>query len=107
MLNLAHATCRLCLGHFGAEGIVEFQRAARDRETLLHRRVVLGQIAHRAAIFERQAVRIFEVDRLRPTVIDNVGGLYSLGAQLVALLGEPRRRTGLEGEVIEAGGDAG
>jgi hypothetical protein len=39
-------------------------------------------------------------------VVDDVGGLDALGAQLVALLGEPRRRTGLEGEVIEAGGDA-
>jgi hypothetical protein len=39
-------------------------------------------------------------------VIDDVGDLYSLSAQLVALLREGSRRTGLERKMIEAGGDA-
>jgi hypothetical protein len=77
-----------------------------DRETLLHRRIIIGEIAYHAAIFERQAIGISEVDRLSPSMIDDVGDLYSLNAQLVALLGQRRRRTGLEREVIEAGGDA-
>src|SRR4029077_19480577 len=33
----------------------------------------------------------------------DVGGLDAFGAQLVALLGESGRRTGLEGKMIEAG----
>src|SRR4029077_12571491 len=66
-------------------------------------RVVLGEIAHHAAIFERQAVGIFEVDRLSPAVIDDVGGLDAFGTKLIALLGESSRRTGLERKMIEAG----
>jgi hypothetical protein len=37
---------------FGAERVIEFERTARDREALLHRRVVFGEIAQHAAIFE-------------------------------------------------------
>jgi hypothetical protein len=39
-------------------------------------------------------------------VIDDVRDLYSLCAQLVTLLSQRRRRTGLEGKMIKAGGDA-
>jgi hypothetical protein len=39
-------------------------------------------------------------------VIDDIGGLDAPGAQLIALLGEPSRRAGLEGKMIEAGGNA-
>ena len=35
-------------------------------------------------------------------MIDDVGRLYSFGPQLVALLGQRSRRTGLEGKMIEA-----
>src|SRR5262245_48541321 len=86
-LRLARAAGRSRRGLFGAERVVEFERAARDREPLPHRRIVLGEITHRAAIFERQPIGVFEVDRLSPAVIDNVGGFDALGAQLVALLG--------------------
>jgi hypothetical protein len=51
--SLARASGRLCFGNFGAQRAIEFQRAARDRETLLHRRIILREIAHHAAIFER------------------------------------------------------
>src|SRR5262249_5333397 len=59
-----------------------------------------------AAIFERQAVGIFEVDRLSPTAIGDAGRLDPSGAQLVAPLGQSRWRTGLEGKMIEAGENA-
>jgi hypothetical protein len=36
-------------------------------------------------------------------VVDDVGDFYSFGAQLIALLGQRRRRTGLERKMIEAG----
>ena len=39
-------------------------------------------------------------------MIDDVGRLYSFGTKLVALLGQRRRRTGLEREMIKAGRDA-
>src|SRR5262249_6750030 len=84
----------------------ELQRLSRDRETLLHRRVIFGQIAHHATILQRQAVGIFKVDRPSPTVIDDIGDLDAFGAQLVAFLGQSRRRTGLESKMIEAGGYA-
>jgi len=38
-------------------------------------------------------------------VIHNLGDLYSLGAQLVALLGQASSRTGLESKMIEASGN--
>ena len=39
-------------------------------------------------------------------MIDDVGDRYAIGAQLVALLGQRSRRSGLEGKMIEPGGDA-
>jgi hypothetical protein len=38
-------------------------------------------------------------------VIDDIRDLYALGAQLVALIGQGSRRTGLESKMIEAGGN--
>jgi hypothetical protein len=38
-------------------------------------------------------------------VIDDVGDLYTLGAELVALLGQRSQRTSLESKMIEASGD--
>jgi hypothetical protein len=38
-------------------------------------------------------------------VVDDVGDLYPLGAEFVALLRQGSRRAGLEGKVIEAGGN--
>src|SRR4029077_3096131 len=58
-----------------------------------------------AAIFKRKAVRVLEVDRLRPLVVDNLGDGDPLGPQFVALARQTGRRTGLEGEVIKAGRD--
>jgi len=55
--------------------------------------------------FEGQAVGIFEVDRLSPSVIVDVGDLYALRARFVALLRKGSCRTGLEGKMIEAGWD--
>src|ERR1700747_2448291 len=52
-----------------------------------------------------KAIRIFEVDRLSPLVVDNVSDLHALGAQLIALFGQNSRRTGLESKMIEAGGN--
>src|SRR6516162_3111649 len=105
-LSLACAACRSGRRHFGAERVIEVERTARNRETLLHHCVVLGKVTHHAAVLERQTVGIFEVDRLSPSVIDDVGDLYSLVAQLIPLLGQRSRRTGLESKMIEAGGDA-
>ena len=51
-VRLALVANRLCLEDFGADCIAHFQCGARYRETLLHRRVILGEIAHQAAIFE-------------------------------------------------------
>jgi hypothetical protein len=54
---------------------------------------------------KRDAIGIFEIDRPSPSVIDDVGGLYALAAQFVTLLRERRPRPGLEGKMLEAGGN--
>ena len=40
-------------------------------------------------------------------MIDDVGNFDALGVQRVAFLGQRRRRVGLEGEMIKAGGNTG
>jgi hypothetical protein len=51
------------------------------RERLGHRRrLVLRAAAGHAAVLERQTVGIFEIDRLGPLVIDDIGDVYSIGA---------------------------
>ena len=40
-------------------------------------------------------------------MIDGVGDVDPLGVQLIAFLGQRRRRIGLEGEMIKAGGNTG
>jgi hypothetical protein len=104
-LSLALAAGRSRRGHFGADRVAEVQRGARHRECSPHRRLTLRTVADHATIFERQAVRIFEVDRLGPLVVDDVGDLNALGAEFVALLHQGSRRAGLEGKVIKAGGN--
>jgi hypothetical protein len=44
--------------------------------------------------------------RPRPSVVDDLCRLDTFGAQLVTLLRQPIRRAGLEGKMIEAGGNA-
>jgi hypothetical protein len=99
-------TCRRAsdLEDFSARRVAEFQRVARDREFPVHRRDVLAGISNHAAVFKRQAVGILEVARLSPSVIDDFGGLYALGAQLVALLCQRGRRAGFERKMIEGSG---
>jgi hypothetical protein len=104
-LSLALGAGRSRRGHFGADRVAEVQRGARHGKCSAHCRVTLRTGADHAAIFERQAVRIFEVDRLGPLVVDDVGDLYALGAQFLALLRQGSRRAGLEGKVIKAGGN--
>ena len=50
------------------------------RERLRHRRLVLRAAAGHAAVLERQPVGIFEIDRLGPSVIDDIGDVYSISA---------------------------
>src|SRR5882757_1672387 len=105
-ISRAFAANRLNLGDFGAGRVFEFQRGAPYRATLLHPCVAFVEIAHHAAVFELQAVGILEVDRFAPSVIDDIRDLHALGAQLVALVGQGSVRAGLEGKMIEAGGNA-
>src|SRR5271156_842457 len=84
--SLAVAADRFGLGDLSADRVAEFQRSAPYCECSLHHCLTFGTVADRAAILERQAIGIFEVDRLSPAVIDDVGDLYALVAQLVALL---------------------
>src|SRR6516225_9964885 len=88
------------------EHVGEFQCGARQCELTVFQCSGLGPIADQAAIFERDAVGIFEVDRLGRAVIDDVGGLDTLAAQFVTLPRELSRRAGLESKMIEAGGNA-
>ena len=88
------------------ERVGKFQCGARQREFTVLQCAGLGPIADQAAIFERDAVGIFEVDRLGRAVIDDVGGLDTLAAQFVTLPRELSRRAGLESKMIEAGGNA-
>jgi hypothetical protein len=92
------------LEDFSARRVAEFQRGALDREFPVLRRGVLAGIANHAAVFKRQAVGILEVARLSPSVIDDFGRLYALGAQLVALLCQRGRRAGFERKMIEGSG---
>src|SRR6516165_9831520 len=89
-----------------AERVAEFQCGAWQREFTMHQCSGVGSIADQAAIFERDAIGIFEIDRLGPAVIDDVGGLYTLGAEFVAFVRERSRRPGLESKMIEARGNA-
>lgn len=52
-LSVASAVNRLCHEDLGEVRVAAFQRSAPRREALLHRRVILRQIAHLAAILER------------------------------------------------------
>src|ERR1700723_1849518 len=97
---------RSLLEDFGARSIAKIEPGTRYREALPHRRVIFSQIARLAAILERQAVGIFEINRLRPAVVRDLRDLDALGAQLVALVGQGRRRAGLECKMIERGWNA-
>src|SRR6516162_3418697 len=88
------------------EHVGEFQCGARQREFTVLQCAGLGPIADQAAIFERDAVGIFEVDRLGRAVIDDVGGLDTLAAQFITLLRQRSRRPSLEGKMVKAGGNA-
>ena len=97
--------CWFRLRDVGGEGVAEIQGGTANGEGALLNRTGLRTFAYGAAIFEREAVRVLEVDRLRPLVIDDLGDGDSLLPQFVAFAGKSGRRTGLEGKVIEAGRD--
>src|SRR6516164_4375024 len=88
------------------EGVGEFQCGAPHRECSVHRRITLRAATDHAAIFERDPVGIFEIDRPSPPVVDDFCRLNALGTQFVALFGQRSRRAGLESKMIEAGGNA-
>src|SRR5262249_37090988 len=100
------APSRLCRGHFGAGGIGEFQGGEAYRAPLLHRGVVPGQVASKAAVLERQTVGIFEVNGLRETMVNDVRDINPSGAQFVALVGQRRFRAGFQSEVIKGARNA-
>src|SRR5438876_2780901 len=72
-----------------------------DREPHLHARIVVAQRARPARVLEQQAVRVLEVDRLHPLVVDDGGHPHALRNQLGALRRERLERAELEGEVVE------
>ena len=98
--------CRFRFCDIGGEGVAEIQRGTANGEGALGSPAGLRTLTHDAAIFEREAVRVLEIDRLRPLVIDDLGDDDTHGPQFVALARQTGRRTGLEGEVVEAGRDA-
>jgi hypothetical protein len=100
------AASGFCRRHIGAQSLAEIQGGEPHCECSVHHYVALRTVADHAAIFERQPIRIFEVDRLSPLVVDDVSDLHALGAQLIALFGQSSRRTRLEGKMIEAGRNA-
>jgi hypothetical protein len=55
-------------------GVARRERLGRSR------RLVLRAAAGHAAVLERQTVEIFEIDRLGPLVIDDIGDVYSISA---------------------------
>src|SRR4029453_832799 len=71
----------------------------------LHHRVVGTQLAARPRVLEHDAVRILEVDRAHPLVVDDRRDLHALGDQLGAFRLERFLRLDLEGEVIEGIGE--
>src|SRR5579875_180155 len=73
----------------------------RNLETVLHLGVVIDEVAHETAVFERNSVRVLEIYRLGPVVIDDLGHFHAFRGQLLALGFESRFGTGLEREVIE------
>src|SRR3989441_13060170 len=77
-----------------------------DREPHLHARIVVAQRTHPARVLEQQAVRVLEVDRLHPLVVDDGGHPHALRNQLGALRRERLERAELEGEVVEHVGQA-
>src|SRR5438132_5676512 len=72
-------------------------------EAGLHGRIVLIEFARQAAVFQHQAVRIFEINRLGPVVVDDFSYVDPLGSQLGALLLKARFTASLEGKMIESG----
>jgi hypothetical protein len=72
----------------------------------VHHLVTVGKLADDAAILERDAVGVFEIDRPRPSVVDDFCRLDTFGPQLVALFGQLSHRAGLESKMIKAGGNA-
>src|SRR6266404_721882 len=80
--------------------------AQAHREAHLHARIVVVQLARPARILEQQAIRILEVDRLHPLVVDDGGHAHALRDQLGTLRLERLERADLEGEVIEHVGQA-
>lgn len=80
--------------------VTELQGSMRQCKAFLHRRIIFSQTAHHAAVLEGQTVGIFEIDRLGPSVIDDVRNLNAFGNQCVALLDQARLTAGFESEVI-------
>src|SRR4029077_2671893 len=95
--------CRFRLCDIGGKSVAEIQGGAAHGEGACGDSAGLGTLAHNAAIFKREAVRVLEVDRLRPLVVDDLGDGDTLGPQFVTLARQTGRRTGLKGEVIKAG----
>src|SRR5262249_27322971 len=83
------------------ERLGEFECGARNCEPPLYHWVALRAVAHHAAIFERDPVGIFEINRPRPSVVDDFCRLDTLAAQFVALLHQRSRRPGLESKMVE------
>src|SRR3954467_5171074 len=94
--------------HFGsvasrsrfAERVGEFQCAEWHSELAVHHLVAAGKLADDAAILERDPVGIFEIDRPRPSVVDDFCRLDTLTTQFVTLLRQRSRRPGLESKMI-------
>jgi hypothetical protein len=86
-----------------ADGLLLSSSAARGTVNSCPAAPSAGQAAHHAAIFKRQAVGIFEIDRPSPSVVADIGDFDALGAELIALVGQSGRRPCLAGKMIEGG----
>src|SRR5262245_2681434 len=75
-------------------------------EPRLQDTVVCGELARDVRVLEQDAVRVLEVNRLRPLVVDDGRQLDALGDELGPLLLELRVGPGFEREVVYAFGHA-
>src|SRR5712692_867324 len=70
---------------------------------MFHQLIVIIEFAHAYAVFQQEAVRVIEVDRTAPFVIDHRSDVDALVSEVFALGLEFLQRIHVEGEMIERG----
>src|SRR5216683_686905 len=112
LVNYSCSLYRLCLGarvsasEQFCHDLLRVGRILDHRARLhamFHQLIVIIEFAHAYAIFQQEAVRVIEVDRTAPFVIDHRSDVDALVSEVFALGLEFLQRIHVEGEMIERG----